>query len=118
MPGAQVAESTYTPGSWQHEPVRLIVRPVPFSAQKIADGSMTARRRKTIHQERLALAPTGEVTSVFGYGFILTDIPRQSTSGSSASTAIAPRSRNASRTQSSAQALPRLPSGAVNVNRV
>ena len=74
MPGAQVAETTYTPAGWRHEPLRLIVRRVPFSAQKIADGSLTARRRKTIHPDQLALALTGEVASVFGYSFILTDL--------------------------------------------
>jgi Transposase DDE domain group 1 len=77
MPGAQVAETTYTPAGWRHEPLRLIVRRVPFSAQKIADGSITARRRKTIHPDQLQLALDGEVASVFGYSFILTDIPDQ-----------------------------------------
>jgi hypothetical protein len=75
MPGAQVAETTYTPAGWRHEPLRLVVRRVPFSAQKIADGSLTARRRKTIHPEQLALALDGQIASVFGYSFILTDIP-------------------------------------------
>jgi Transposase DDE domain group 1 len=79
MPGAQVAETTYTPAGWRHEPLRLIVRRVPFSAQKIADGSLTARRRKTIHPEQLALALDGQIASVFGYSFILTDIPHQPT---------------------------------------
>jgi hypothetical protein len=75
MPGAQVAETTYTPAGWRHEPLRLVVRRVPFSAAKIADGSLTARRRTTIHPEQLQLALDGEVASVFGYSFILTDIP-------------------------------------------
>ena len=79
MPGAQVAETTYRPDGWRHEPLRLVVRRVPFSAQKIADGSLSARRRKTIHPEQLQLALDGEVASVFGYGFILTDIPHQPT---------------------------------------
>lgn len=79
MPGAQVAETTYTPAGWRHEPLRLVVRRVGFSAQKIADGSLTARRRKTIHPDQLALALDGEVASVFGYSFILTDIPHQPT---------------------------------------
>ena len=79
MPGAQVAETTYTPAGWRHEPLRLIVRRVPFSAQKIADGSLTARRRKTIHPDQLQLALDGQVASVFGYSFILTDIPHQPT---------------------------------------
>jgi hypothetical protein len=95
MPGAQVAETTYTPAGWRHEPLRLIVRRVPFSAQKIAGASMTARRRKTIHPDQLALALTGEVASVFGYSFILADTPNRPASGSSTSTATAPRSRSA-----------------------
>ena len=74
MPGAQVAETTYTPAGWRHERLRLVVRRVPFSAQKIADGSMTARRRKTIHPDQLALALDGEVASVLGYSLMLTDI--------------------------------------------
>jgi hypothetical protein len=77
MPGAQVAETTYTPAGWRHEPLRLVVRRVPFSAQKIADGSLNARRRKTIHPDQLALALEGQVASVFGYSFILTDVPHQ-----------------------------------------
>ena len=70
MPGAQVAETTYRPAGWRHEPLRLVARRVPFSAQKIADGSLNARRRQTIHPDQLALALTGEVASVFGYSFI------------------------------------------------
>jgi hypothetical protein len=66
MPGAQVAETTYTPAGWRHEPLRLIVRRVPFNAQKIADGSLSARRRKTIHPDQLALALDGQIASVFG----------------------------------------------------
>jgi hypothetical protein len=79
MPGAQVAETTYTPAGWRGEPLRLIVRRVPFNAKKIADGSLSARRRKTIHPDQLALALDGQVASVFGYSFILTDIPHQPT---------------------------------------
>jgi hypothetical protein len=79
MPGAQVAETTYTPAGWRGEPLRLVVRRVCFSAQKIADGSLTARRRKTIHPEQLQMALDGQVSSVFGYSFILTDIPHQPT---------------------------------------
>ena len=32
MPGAQVAETSYRPEGWKHEPLRLIVRRVPFTA--------------------------------------------------------------------------------------
>ena len=37
MQGAQVAETTYTPDRWQHEPLRLIVRRVPFTAAESAN---------------------------------------------------------------------------------
>jgi hypothetical protein len=73
MPGAQVAQTTYTPAGWKHEPLRLIVRRVPFTAQEIAKlkGS---RRLKTIHPDQLQLALDGQTDSVYGYSFILTDI--------------------------------------------
>ena len=52
MPGAQVAETVYRPAGWRHEPLRLIVRRVPFTAERIAQlkGS---RRLATIHPEQL-----------------------------------------------------------------
>lgn len=77
MEGAQVAETTYTPAGWDGEPLRLIVRRVPFSAAQIATGNVNARRRKTIPPAQLALALDGEVASVFGYSFILTDLHDQ-----------------------------------------
>ncbi|MGZ6639946.1 MAG: IS1380 family transposase [Solirubrobacteraceae bacterium] len=73
MPGAQVAETTYRPDGWKHEPLRLIVRRVPFTATEIAKRK-GSRRLKTIHPEQLQLALEGKVASVFGYSFILTDI--------------------------------------------
>jgi Transposase DDE domain group 1 len=73
MPGAQVAQTTYRPDGWKHEPLRLIVRRVPFTAAEIAKRK-GSRRLKTIHPEQLALALEGKVASVFGYSFILTDI--------------------------------------------
>jgi hypothetical protein len=117
MPGAQVAETTYRPGGWQHEPLRLIVRRVPFSAQKIADNSMTARRRKTIHPDQLTMALTGEVASVFGYSFILTDIPQPTVwveHFHRHRAQIEERLKDAKL----GQALRHLPSGDVNANRV
>jgi hypothetical protein len=94
MPGAQVADTTYRPAGWRHEPLRLIVRRVAFSAAKIADGSLNARRRKTIHPEQLALALDGELTSVFGYSFI-TDIADQPAVWVEHFHRHAPRSRSA-----------------------
>jgi hypothetical protein len=73
MEGAQVAEISYRPDSWKHEPLRLIIRRTVFSAVQVArlKGS---RRLKTIHPEQLQLALDGEIDSVYGYSFILTDI--------------------------------------------
>ena len=76
MPGAQVAETTYRPQGWKHEPLRLIVRRVPFTAAEIANRK-GSRRLKTIHPEQLQLALEGKLASVFGYSFILTDIHSQ-----------------------------------------
>ena len=118
MPSAQVAETTYTPGGWQHEPLRLIVRRVPFSAQKIADGSLTARRRKTIHPDQLALALTGEVASVFGYSFILTDIPHQPTDWVEHFHRHRAQIEERLKDAKLGQALRHLPSGDLNANRV
>jgi hypothetical protein len=118
MPGAQVAETTYRPGGWQQQPLRLIVRRVPFSAKKIADGSMTARRRKTIHPDQLALALTGEVASVFGYSFILTDIPHQPTVWIEHFHRHRAQIEERLKDAKLGQALRHLPSGDVNANRV
>jgi hypothetical protein len=118
MPGAQTAETTYTPGGWRHEPLRLIVRRVPFSAQQIADGSITARRRKTIHPEQLALALTGEVASVFGYSFILTDLYCQPTVWVEHFHRHRAQIEERLRDAKLGQALRHMPSGDVNANRV
>ena len=59
MPGAQVAETTYRPEGWKHEPLRLIVRRVPFSAAEIAKRK-GSRRLKTIHPDQLAARARGQ----------------------------------------------------------
>ncbi len=118
MPGAQVAETTYTPAGWRREPLRLIVRRVAFSAQKIADGSLTARRRKTIHPEQLALALDGQVASVFGYSFILTDIPHQPTVWIEHFHRHRAQIEERLKDTKLGQALRHLPSGDQNANRV
>ncbi|HEV8322208.1 MAG TPA: IS1380 family transposase [Myxococcota bacterium] len=118
MPGAQVAETTYTPAGWRHEPLRLIVRRVPFSAAKIADGSLTARRRKTIHPDQLALALDGQVASVFGYSFILTDIPHQPTVWVEHFHRHRAQIEERLKDTKLGQALRHLPSGNIDANRV
>src|SRR5512132_885321 len=118
MPGAQVAETTYTPAGWRHEPLRLIVRRVPFSAQKIADGSLNARRRKTIHPDQLQLALDGQVASVFGYSFILTDIPHQPSVWIEHFHRHRAQIEERLKDTKLGQALRHLPSGDINANRV
>jgi Transposase DDE domain group 1 len=77
MKGAQVAELQFTPDGWRHEPLRLIVRRVPVTAEEIQATSPRARRRKTIPPEQLAMVLGGELDSTFAYSFIVTDIPQQ-----------------------------------------
>jgi hypothetical protein len=71
---AEVAETTYTPGEWEHEPLRLIIRRVAHQADALSDDPR-ARRRRTIPREQLALGLAGEADTVYGYSFILTDLP-------------------------------------------
>ncbi len=49
------------------------MRRVRPSARALS-GSARARRLRTIHPERLGLAPEGEVASAFGCGFALADV--------------------------------------------
>ncbi len=60
------AETAYEPSGWKAEPVRLIIRRVPFSVEQIArlKGS---RRLRTIHPQQLELALDGKMASVYGY---------------------------------------------------
>jgi Transposase DDE domain group 1 len=73
LPDAQVAESTYAPHGWEHEPLRLIIRRVAHPAHALSDDPR-ARRRATIPAEQLNLGLTGEADVVYGYSFILTDL--------------------------------------------
>ncbi|MGE5636787.1 MAG: IS1380 family transposase [Nocardioidaceae bacterium] len=74
MDGAQVAETSYTPDGWEHEPLRLIVRRVRFTRAQLA--STGSRRRRTIHPEQLQLCLDGKQGHCFGYSFVLTDLDR------------------------------------------
>jgi DDE family transposase len=55
--------------------LRLIVRRVPISAEELRQGSPKARRRKTIPPEQLQMVLDGELSSTYGYSFIVSDIP-------------------------------------------
>jgi hypothetical protein len=70
---ADIAETTYTPSGWQHEPLRLIVRRVAHQADALSDDPR-ARRKRTIPREQLDLGLAGEADVVYGYSFILTDL--------------------------------------------
>ena len=76
MDGAQVAELAFTPEGWCHEPLRLIVRRVPVTAEDIQKTSPRARRRKTIPPQQLAMVLGGELDCTYAYSFIVTDIPQ------------------------------------------
>jgi Transposase DDE domain group 1 len=71
---AELAETTYTPSGWEHEPLRLIVRRVAHQADALSDDPR-ARRKRTIPREQLDLGLAGEADVVYGYSFILTDLP-------------------------------------------
>ena len=75
MEGAQVAELSFIPEGWQHEPLRLIVRRVPVTAEELRHGNPKARRRKTIPPEQLQMVLDGQLDSTYAYSFIVTDIP-------------------------------------------
>jgi hypothetical protein len=117
MPGAQVAEITYRPGGWRNEPLRLIVRRVPFAAEQIArlKGS---RRLATIHPEQLQMALDGEIASVYGYSFVLTDIPHQHTAWVEHFHRHRAQIEERLKDTKTGQALRHLLSGDINANRV
>jgi Transposase DDE domain group 1 len=117
MPGAQVAEISYRPGAWKQEPLRLIVRRVPFAAEQIArlKGS---RRLQTIHPEQLQMALDGQLASVYGYSFILTDIPHQHTAWVEHFHRHRAQIEERLKDTKTGQALRHLPSGDINANRV
>ena len=117
MDGAQLAETTYRPGGWRHEPLRLIVRRVPFTAERIA-GLNGSRRLQTIHPEQLQMALDGQADSVYGYSFILTDIPHHHTAWVEHFHRHRAQIEERLKDTKTGQALRHLPSGDINANRV
>jgi Transposase DDE domain group 1 len=117
MPGAQVAEIPYPPGGWRHEPLRLIVRRVAFTAEQIA-GLKGSRRLATVHPEQLQMALDGQLDSVYGYSFILTDIPHQHTAWVEHFHRHRAQIEERIKDTKTGQALRHLPSGDINANRV
>lgn len=117
MDGAEVAETTYTPDGWKHAPLRLIVRRRCFSARELS-RSPRARRLKTIHPEQLQLALTGQLASVYGYSFILTDIHDQDVAEVEHFHRDRAQIEERLKDAKLGQALRRLPSKDINANRV
>jgi Transposase DDE domain group 1 len=117
MTGAQVAETTYTPGGWQHEPLRLIVRRVAFRAEQIA-ALRGSRRLRTIHPDQLQMALDGEIDSVYGYSFILTDHYHQPTTWVEHHHRHRAQIEERLKDTKTGQALRHLPSGDIHANRV
>lgn len=73
MKDAEVAEISYRPGEWEHEPLRLIVRRVRVDVERLSQD-VRARRRRTVPAEQLKLAMDGRVEYVYSYSFFLTDM--------------------------------------------
>lgn len=73
MPQAEIAETTYTPGGWRHEPLRLLVRRVRIPAEELSSDPRS-RRRRTVPKVQLELALAGRVEYVYAYSFIATDL--------------------------------------------
>jgi hypothetical protein len=117
MEGAQVAEIPYKPGGWKHEQLRLIVRRVPFTASQITrlKGS---RRLQTVHPEQLQMALDGQLDSVYGYSFILTDIYHHHTAWVEHFHRHRAQIEERIKDTKTGQALRHLPSGDINANRV
>jgi Transposase DDE domain group 1 len=74
FPDAEVAETSYAPAGWEHEPLRLVVRRVAFAAEGLASDPR-ARRRRSIPAAQLSLVDSGEASVAYGYSFCLTDMP-------------------------------------------
>jgi hypothetical protein len=120
MHGAQVAELPFTPEGWKHEPLRLIVRRVPVTAAEIHASSPRARRRKTIPPEQLQMVLDGQLSSTYGYSFIVTDIPAEEMTAVEAEHFHRHRAQIEERFKDLklGQALRHLPSGKLAANRL
>lgn len=73
MAGTEVAVADYVPAGWP-EDTGCVVRRVRHDAATIS-ADPRARRRRTIPQDQLALALDGELDHVYGYSFIATNLP-------------------------------------------
>jgi hypothetical protein len=120
MKGAQVAELQFTPQGWKHEPLRLIVRRVPITAEEIQATSPRSRRHKTIPPEQLQMVLDGDLSSTYGYSFIVTDIPASEKTAAEVEHFHRQRAQIEERFKDAklGQALRHLPSGKQAANRL
>ena len=120
MRGAQVAEVPLTLEGWKHEPLRLIVRRVPVTAQELLAGSPKARRRKTIPPCQLQMVLDGQLDSTFAYNFIVTDVPAEEKTTAQVELFHRQRAQIEERFKDAklGQALRHLPSGKLAANRL
>ncbi len=73
MPNAEVAELSFTPAGWQHEPLRLVIRRVRIPENELS-SSPRSRRRRTVPKDQLELLAAGQCEYVYGYSFLITDL--------------------------------------------
>jgi hypothetical protein len=77
MTGAEVAITDYAPAGWPDDTV-CVARRVRHAGTDIS-ADPRARRRRTIPAEQLTLALDGELDTVYGYSFIATNLPVDTT---------------------------------------
>jgi len=120
MAGAQVAELRFAPDGWKHEPLRVIARRVPVSAEELLAGNPKARRRTTIPPEQLQMVLDGQLDATFAYSFIVTDIPATQMSTAEVEHFHRQRAQIEERFKDAklGHALCHLPSGNPNANRL
>jgi Transposase DDE domain group 1 len=120
MQGAQVAELSFTPEGWKHEPLRLIVRRVPVTAEELRQGNPKARRRKTIPPDQLQMVLDGQLDSTYAYSFIVTDIPASEKTTAQVELSHRQRAQIEERFKDAklGHALRHLPSRSLNANRL
>lgn len=75
MDDTEIAVTPYLPGAWPgpEHGVVCIARRTRISAERIP--TERARKRRTIPKDQLALALDGRLDHVYGYSFILTNLP-------------------------------------------
>ncbi len=72
MPGAETAETGYTPSGWPGRPLWILVR--RRCSDVVEMGSRWARRWRTVPPLQLRMAFQGSVDQVWKYSFLVTDL--------------------------------------------